>query len=244
MGISNKVINSQQLSIVGFWVLYQATCSVRKVSSVSVISAEACFVYVHQLFVDASRELHRVEQGWLYRFSHLCCAPEEIRFCLLRIPVYWQQHLLWIFCKAFYMVNPILYSKNSIQIKTIWNSFFLPLHYPHVHSLLLLNKIKKIFFSFCHLCCLLAYFSFKTHAKLILSSMHRDFSTGVITAPISPAFNETTVGGRCFILGVFDLRCLWRDLAFKKTSSKVGIQNLRCSKVLVCGNLSFSFRSI
>lgn len=117
--------------------------SVQKVSSVSVISVEACFVYVHQLFMDASRELHRVKQGWLYSFSHLRCAPEEIRLCLLRIPVYWQQHLLWIFCKAFYMVNPTLYCKNSTQIKIISSSFPPLLSSLYVHSLLLLNKIKK-----------------------------------------------------------------------------------------------------
>lgn len=203
------------------------------------ISAEACFVYVHQLFVDTSRELHRVEQGWLYSFSHLCCAPEEIRFCLLRIPVYWQQHLLWIFCKAFFMVNPPLYCKNSMQIKSIRNSFFLPLYSPYVHSLLLLNKIKKIFFSFCHLCCLLAFIS---ASKLRLNWSYLSctgiFPWGVMTAPVSPAFYETVVGGRCFSLGEFDLRCLWRDLMFKKTSSKVGIQNLRCSRALLCGNLA------
>lgn len=90
-------------------------CAVRNVSLVPVIWAEVCFVYLHQLFVDAPRELHRVEQGWLYSFSHLCCAPEEIRFCLLWIPVYRQQHLLWIFCKAFYMMNPTLHCKISIQ---------------------------------------------------------------------------------------------------------------------------------
>lgn len=143
----------------------------------SVISAEAHFVYVHQLFMDTSRELHRVEQGWLYSFSHLRCASEEIGFCLLRIPVYWQQHLLWVFCKTFYMVNPT----------------YLP-------------------------CAVI-------------------FPLGVMTVPVSPAFYEAAVGGRIISLRVFDLRCLWRALTFKKTSSKIDIQNLRCSKARVCGNL-------
>jgi len=41
------------------------------------------------------------------------------------------------------MMNPTLYCKNSVQIKNIRNTFFLPLHSPYVHNLLLLNKIKK-----------------------------------------------------------------------------------------------------
>lgn len=105
-------------------------CAVRNVSLVPVIWAEVCFVYIHQLFVDAPRELHRVEQGWLYSFSHLRRAPEEIRFCLLWIPVYWQQHLLWIFCKAFYMMNPTIQRKISIQKRTpnsAFSSFYIAL---------------------------------------------------------------------------------------------------------------------
>lgn len=111
--LSNKAINPLHLATVGLGVLYCVNtflyCIVRKVSSVPMIWAEACFVCTYQFFMDTTRELHRVKPGWLYSFSHLRRAPEEVWFCLLWVSIYWQQHLLWIFRKTFFMMNPTLY---------------------------------------------------------------------------------------------------------------------------------------
>lgn len=182
------------------------------------ISVEICFVCLHQFFMDTSRELHRVEQGWLYSFSHLRCAPEEIRFCLLRIPVYWQQHLLWILCKSFYMVDPTLYCKNSIQIKTIRKSFFLPLRSPYVH--IAEQDIKKnlVFLS-----------------SVLPFGILGVFPLGAMTTPGSPAFYETTVGGSiwgCLTWDVFEETWYLKTLLQRQASRTWGAP--------LCGNVSFS----